>query len=101
MMRLGRSDLSAVRPRAGHPATLASRGPRCGDPGSRFRIACLALGSRLRGNERMSEPAEAIQTDLTRSSLCGAGAGEPDVALTRPRGTAGGVRLLAKPDPCS
>ena len=29
--------LSSVRPREGHPATLASRGPRCGDP--EFRTA--------------------------------------------------------------
>ena len=52
MMRLGRSELSAVRPR------------ESGDPGSRFGIACLALGSRFRGNERMSEP-EAVQPDFT------------------------------------
>src|SRR5262249_21548396 len=35
------------RPREGHPATQASRGPRCGDPYSR----AVVIGSRLRGND--------------------------------------------------
>src|SRR6516162_506873 len=43
--RPGKCPPLSARPREGHPATLASRGRRCGEPS-------LALDSRLRGNER-------------------------------------------------
>src|SRR5262249_46300897 len=46
--------LSAARPREGPPATLAPRGPRCGDP-------VLAMDTRFRGNERR----HAVRSDNT------------------------------------
>src|SRR6266508_5864631 len=44
------------RPREGHPATLASRGPRCGDPGSLAgvhgsRLSLRSAGTTIRSRE--------------------------------------------------
>src|SRR5262249_46086500 len=43
---------SSVRPRAGHPTTLASRGPRCGDPAWPWIPAGVHPRESGGGNER-------------------------------------------------